>query len=94
MPHSSCGGIDTLATFAQLALMSAVIATPVEWLESVANLRFSKKADELLQTLMDQNMEGNLNESQRDDLEGLAELSEQLSLVRTEALRILKKSRE
>ena len=38
---------------------------------------------------MDRNNEGLLEPSDREDLEALAELSEQLSLVRGEALQIL-----
>ena len=38
---------------------------------------------------MDSNNEGLLQESERDELEALVELSEQLSLVRGEALQIL-----
>jgi len=40
---------------------------------------------------MDRNNEGLLQESEREELEALAELSEQLSLVRGEALQILGK---
>jgi len=38
---------------------------------------------------MDSNNEGLLRESEREELEALVELSEQLSLVRGEALHIL-----
>lgn len=38
---------------------------------------------------MDRNNEGQLEESEREELEALVELSEQLSLVRGEALQIL-----
>jgi len=40
---------------------------------------------------MDRNNEGRLQESEREELEALVELSEQLSLVRCEALQILDK---
>jgi len=40
---------------------------------------------------MDRNNEGVLGESERGELEALVELSEQLSLVRGEALQILGK---
>lgn len=40
---------------------------------------------------MDRNNEGLLQESEREELESLVELSEQLSLVRGEALQILGK---
>lgn len=40
---------------------------------------------------MDRNSEGKLKEFEREELEALVELSEQLSLVRGEALQILGK---
>ena len=40
---------------------------------------------------MDRNNEGLLQESEREELEALVELSEQLALVRAEALQILSK---
>ena len=42
-----------------------------------------------LQDLMDRNNEGKLTDQERADLAALAELSEQLSLVRAEALHLL-----
>jgi hypothetical protein len=71
--------------------VSSTIAAPVEWVETVGNLRFPSKADHRLQELMDRNNEGLLRGSEREELEALAELSEQLSLVRAEALQILGK---
>lgn len=71
--------------------MSSTIAAPVDWIESVGNLHFPAKADHRLQDLMDRNNEGLLQESEREELEALVELSEQLSLVRGEALQILGK---
>ena len=38
--------------------MSAVIAAPVDWIESVGDLRLPAKADRRLQDLMDRNNEG------------------------------------
>lgn len=70
------------------------ISAPVDWVESVGNLRFPAKADHRLQELMDRNNEGQLNDEERAELEALAELSEQLSLVRAEALEILGKRPE
>jgi len=69
--------------------MNGVIAAPVDWVESVGNLRLPPKADRRLQDLMDRNNEGLLNEREREELEALAELSEQLSLVRAEAMQVL-----
>jgi hypothetical protein len=67
------------------------IAAPLNWVESVGKLHFPSKADRRLQELMDRNNEGRLDQSEREALEALAELSEQLSLVRAEALQILGK---
>lgn len=71
--------------------MSSTIAAPVNWVEAVGNLHFPSKADRRLQELMDRNNEGLLGPSEREELEALVELSEQLSLVRGEALQILGK---
>jgi hypothetical protein len=71
--------------------VNSTIAAPVDWIESVGNLHFPSKADRRLQKLMDRNNEGLLQESEREELETLVELSEQLSLVRGEALQILGK---
>jgi hypothetical protein len=69
--------------------MSATIAAPVDWIKAVGNLRFPSKTDHRLQDLMDRNNEGLLQEPEKEELEALVELSEQLSLVRGEALQIL-----
>ncbi|HEV3039469.1 MAG TPA: hypothetical protein VHA33_16965 [Candidatus Angelobacter sp.] len=71
--------------------MSSMIAAPLNWVEAVGKLRFPSKADRRLQELMDRNNEGLLDQSEREELEALVELSEQLSLVRAEALQILGK---
>jgi hypothetical protein len=71
--------------------MSSTVAAPVGWVEAVGNLRFPARADHRLQELMDRNNEGLLQESEREELEALVELSEQLALVRAEALQILSK---
>lgn len=69
--------------------MNATIAAPVDWVEAVGKLHLPSKADHRLQELMDRNNEGELRESEREELEALVELSEQLALVRGEALQIL-----
>lgn len=69
--------------------MSTTIDAPLEWVESVGNLRLPPKADQRLQELMDRNNEGLLTDDDRADLESLVELSERLSLVRAEALHLL-----
>jgi hypothetical protein len=71
--------------------VNSTIAAPVDWVEAVGKLHFPSKADHRLQELMDRNTEGLLQEFEREELEALVELSEQLSLVRGEALQILGK---
>jgi hypothetical protein len=70
--------------------MNAVIAAPVDWIESVGDLRFPSRTDRRLQELMDRNNEGHLTEGEHEELAALAELSERLSLVRAKALQILR----
>jgi hypothetical protein len=74
--------------------MNPVIAAPADWIESVGNLRLPSKTDRRLQELMDRNNEGLLSQNECEELEALVDLSEQLSLVRAAALRILGKSPE
>lgn len=69
--------------------MSAVVETPVELMEAVAALRFPPKTDARLRDLMDRNTNGLLSPAERDDLEALAELSENMALIRARALRVL-----
>ena len=68
--------------------MSTISASP-EWVESVSQLRLPERTDRRLQELMDRNNEGQLTETERDEFESLVEMSESLSLVRAEALRLL-----
>jgi len=69
--------------------MSTVVSAPVEWVETVSDLRLPKKADRRLQRLMDRNNEGQLTQAEHTELEALVEISETLSLVRAEALHLL-----
>ena len=69
--------------------MSAVIEAPRALVESVAAMRFPAKTDARLHSLMDRNTEGQLSSEEREELESLAELSETMSLVRAQALRLL-----
>jgi hypothetical protein len=62
---------------------------PAELVETLCELRFPPKADQHLQSLMDRNTEGLLSTQEREELEGLVELSETLSLVRARALLLL-----
>ena len=69
--------------------MYTTVNAPLEWVESITMLRLPEHADRRLQDLMDRNNEGQLTEQERADLAALAEMSEQLSLHRAEALRLL-----
>ena len=68
----------------------SVISAPLDWVELVSDLRLPPKADRRLQDLMDRNTEGQLTAEEAADLESLVELSQTLSLVRAEALRLLR----
>jgi hypothetical protein len=74
--------------------MATVISAPVEWIESVGELKLPDKTNKRLQELMDLNNEGELSDSERRELEALVELSERLSLIRSEALHLLGKNPE
>jgi len=71
--------------------VNSTIAAPIEWVKPVVILHFPSKADHRLQELMHRNNEGPLDESEREELAALVELSERLSLLRGEALQILGK---
>lgn len=66
-----------------------IMQNPLELAESVAALRLSPKADRRFQQLMDRNTNGLLTETERSDLEALVEMSENLSLLRAQALLLL-----
>jgi hypothetical protein len=74
--------------------MSLVMDAPVDWIKSVGSLYLPLKADHRFRNLMDRNNEGRLDLGEREELEALAELSQELSLVRTKALLILGKHPE
>ena len=69
--------------------MSAVIEAPQTLIEAVAAMRFPAKTDAILRSLMDRNTNGQLTPGEREQLEALAELSEEIALVRAQALRLL-----
>ena len=69
--------------------MGATVTVPVEWVKFVSGLQLPPQANERLQHLMHENTEGRLTEIEREELEVLIELSEQLSLVRAQALQLL-----
>ncbi|MEO6740804.1 MAG: hypothetical protein ABIP20_11160 [Chthoniobacteraceae bacterium] len=55
----------------------------------MGRLALPKKADKRLQTLMDANNEGQLTAAGRRELAALVEWSENVSLLRAQALRLL-----
>lgn len=67
----------------------AVISAPFDWVESVSKLKLPPRSDRRLSELMDRNNEGLLDADERAELESLVEMSENLSLVRAEAIRLL-----
>ena len=71
--------------------MSAVIEAPVDFMEAVAHLRLPPIEDQHLQELMDANTNGTLTPEEQTQLESLVEWSESLSLLRVQALHLLRK---
>jgi hypothetical protein len=67
----------------------SVIPAPVDWVESVSQLKLPAKTDRWLQELMDRNNEGRLDDDEPAELEPLVEMSESLSLVRARVLHLL-----
>jgi hypothetical protein len=62
---------------------------PLEFAEAVAALRFTPKAELRFQDLMNRNANGQLTDTEREELDALTELSENISLVRAKALQFL-----
>ena len=69
--------------------MSAVVEAPLEMVEAVAALHLPPTADRRLQVLMDRNNNGALSKEELAELESLVDVSEVMSLVRADALRLL-----
>jgi len=69
--------------------MIPTLPTPRDLLESFAEIRFPPKTDARLQWLIDRNSAGVLQPSERDELESLAQLGENMSLLRAKALVVL-----
>ena len=76
---------------AQFTGMTTTIPVPASWIESIGDFRLPAQTDRHLQTLMDRNNEGLLQPSEKDELAALAALSEEISLLRAEALHLLGK---
>ena len=70
-------------------MSATVVEAPRELIVSLADLRFPRQADAHLRRLMDLNTDGSLDQTGREELAALAELSERMSLLRAEALRLL-----
>ena len=68
---------------------STTIPAPKDWVLSVSRLQFPDSTDQRLRELMDKNTEGELSAEERRELQALVEMSEELSLVRAEALQLL-----
>lgn len=73
-------------------MSAAVIEAPRDLIESLAGLRFPPQTDAHLCRLMDLNTDGALDADGIEELAALAELSERMSLLRAEALRVLGRS--
>jgi hypothetical protein len=65
------------------------ITAPIEFVTSVADLRFAAKIDAHLQALVDRHTAGQLSASECEELEALVERSETIALLRVPALRVL-----
>jgi hypothetical protein len=74
--------------------MSGSIEVPTEWVKAVGDFRFPADTDRRLRWLMDRNNDGQLTDQERDELAGLAGLSEELSILRGGAALLLRESGE
>ncbi len=71
--------------------MPATIEAPAAWIESIGDFRLPPETDRQLQSLMDRNNEGLLRPGEKEELAALAALSEEISLLRAQALQLLGK---
>lgn len=69
--------------------MPATVLAPVDWIQTLGDLRLPHKTDMRLQELMERNNDGLLSDQERAELESLVDLSHELSLVRATALHLL-----
>lgn len=69
--------------------MPATIPAPETWIRSIGDLHLPPETDRLLQDLMDRNNDGLLQPAQKQELAALAAWSEEISLLRAEALQLL-----
>ena len=73
--------------------MGVLVTVPREALESLESFRFPPQLDRRLQDLMDRNTEGQLDPAERDELAGLADLSQRMALHRAQVNRLLQSAR-
>jgi hypothetical protein len=73
----------------QELLMTNTLETPRQLVQSWANFRLPAKLNAQLQDLMERNNEGQLLPAETEQLEALVELSEELSLLKAQALQAL-----
>ncbi len=73
--------------------MNAIIPTPRQLVEALSEFRFPPQANAHLQQLMDLHNDGKLTPAQLEELTGLVEMSETMSLFRAEALQLLAKDK-
>jgi hypothetical protein len=66
-----------------------MVPTPKDFLEYLADMKFSPDANARIQDLMDRNNDGLLSSQEREVLATLASLSQDMSIVRARALMLL-----
>ena len=84
--------IDNRGFFFDSVSMIATIAAPETWIRAVGDLRLPPETDSHLQKLMERNNDGLLQPSEKEELAALAAWSEEVSLLRAEALQLLGES--
>jgi hypothetical protein len=86
LPHQA---VDIPYAGGHLFHMAAVITAPKSWVASVGRLSLPKKSASRLQLLMDRNNDGLLTPAERRELTALVEWSENVSIIRAQALQLL-----
>jgi len=81
--------VDKTGRGQHFAAMPETIPAPASWIESIGKFRFPAEADRHLQNLMDRNNDGLLQPAEKEELAALAALSEDISLLRAQALQLL-----
>lgn len=69
--------------------MPLTVEAPAAWVQSIGDFRLPPQTDRHLQQLMDRNNEGLLQPSEKEELAALAALSEEISILRAQALKLL-----